>query len=70
MYDDTGTFFIVQGATFMPFFATGIHFSPTGNFLEGEQNPMYNASLGKLHKSIILSLDTLLTLEQDSTSSP
>lgn len=51
MYDDIGTFFIVQGATFMPFFATGIHFSSTGDFLEGEQNPMYNASLGKLHTS-------------------
>ncbi|RHZ61828.1 putative plasma membrane ammonium transporter (Ato3) [Aspergillus thermomutatus] len=40
-----GTFWIVQGTTFMPFFATGTHFSPTGNFLEGQQTPMYNASI-------------------------
>lgn len=70
MYDETGTFFIVQGATFMPFFDTGIHFSSTGNFLEGEENPMYNASLGKLHTSILLRPNTLLTVRQGSTSSP
>lgn len=46
----TGTFWIVQGTTLMPFFATGIHFSSTGNFLEGQQTPMYNASIGLLNK--------------------
>ncbi|EAW24524.1 putative plasma membrane ammonium transporter (Ato3) [Aspergillus fischeri NRRL 181] len=40
-----GTFWIVQGTTLMPFFATGTHFSSTGNFLEGQQTPMYNASI-------------------------
>ncbi|GFG18160.1 protein alcS [Aspergillus udagawae] len=40
-----GTFWIVQGTTLMPFFATGTHYSSTGNFLEGQQTPMYNASI-------------------------
>lgn len=31
----------------MPFFATGIHFSPTGDFLEGQENPMFLSSLGE-----------------------
>lgn len=44
----TGTFWIVQGTTMMPFFATGTHFSSTGNFLEGTETPMYNASIGPL----------------------
>ncbi|KAF7163920.1 hypothetical protein CNMCM6106_000692 [Aspergillus hiratsukae] len=41
-----GAFWIVQGTTKMPFFATGTHFSSTGNFLEGQETPMYNASIG------------------------
>lgn len=46
----TGTFWIVQGTTLMPFFATGTHFSSTGNFLEGQQTPMYNASIGSIRR--------------------
>lgn len=37
----------------MPFFGTGIHFSPTGNFLEGQENPMFNSSLGELAPPLI-----------------
>lgn len=46
--DSAGTFLIVQGALFMLFFATGIYFSSTGDFLEGEENRMYNLNLGEL----------------------
>ncbi|EAW15000.1 putative plasma membrane ammonium transporter (Ato3) [Aspergillus clavatus NRRL 1] len=41
-----GAFWLAQGAGMMPFFATGTHLSPTGNFLEGQKSPMYDASLG------------------------
>lgn len=38
----------------MPFFATGIHFSSTGDFLEGQQNPMYYSSLGERKPELAL----------------
>ncbi|OJJ57943.1 hypothetical protein ASPSYDRAFT_153100 [Aspergillus sydowii CBS 593.65] len=39
-----GTFWLVQGATLMPFFATGTNYSPTGNSLEGQQTASYAAT--------------------------
>ncbi|KAJ5698457.1 hypothetical protein N7462_000462 [Penicillium macrosclerotiorum] len=41
-----GTFWIVQGTTQMPFFATGLNYSSTGNALEGMQTPEYSATTG------------------------
>ncbi|KAE8318547.1 GPR1/FUN34/yaaH family-domain-containing protein [Aspergillus transmontanensis] len=41
-----GTFWIVQGTGLMPLFATGLHYSSTGNALEGMQTPSYNATVG------------------------
>ncbi|OJJ04453.1 hypothetical protein ASPVEDRAFT_135211 [Aspergillus versicolor CBS 583.65] len=39
-----GTFWLVQGTTQMPFFATGTNYSPTGNSLEGQQTASYAAT--------------------------
>ncbi|GES66280.1 plasma membrane ammonium transporter [Aspergillus terreus] len=41
-----GTFWIVQGTGLMPFFATGLHYSETGNALEGMQTPSFAATTG------------------------
>ncbi|KAE8380208.1 GPR1/FUN34/yaaH family-domain-containing protein [Aspergillus bertholletiae] len=41
-----GTFWIVQGTGLMPFFATGLQYSSTGNSLEGMETPSYHATLG------------------------
>jgi succinate-acetate transporter protein len=41
-----GTFWIVQGTSLMPLFATGLLYSPTANALEGMHTPSYNASVG------------------------
>lgn len=43
----TGTFWLVQGTSLMPFFAVGTMYSPTGNTLEGMQTPEYSATIGK-----------------------
>ena len=34
----------------MPFFATGLHYSSTGNALEGMQTPSYNATMGMYNR--------------------
>ncbi|KAL4922070.1 GPR1/FUN34/yaaH family-domain-containing protein [Aspergillus aurantiobrunneus] len=39
-----GTFWLVHGGSLMPFFGTGIHYSPTGNFLEGQETEAYHAT--------------------------
>ncbi|KAL4862133.1 hypothetical protein BDV12DRAFT_203351 [Aspergillus spectabilis] len=49
-----GTFWIVQGTTQMPFFATGTNYSPTGNSLEGQQSASYAASTGFYYISLAL----------------
>ncbi|KAF5861719.1 hypothetical protein ETB97_012671 [Aspergillus alliaceus] len=41
-----GTFWIVHGTGLMPIFATGLHYSSTGDALEGMQTPSYHATLG------------------------
>lgn len=41
-----GTFWIVQGGGQMPFFATGMNYSPTGNSFEGMQTEAYAATIG------------------------
>ncbi|BCS19639.1 uncharacterized protein APUU_20071S [Aspergillus puulaauensis] len=41
-----GTFWLVQGGGLMPFFATGLNYSPTGNSFEGQKTPAYHATLG------------------------
>ncbi|KAE8148921.1 putative plasma membrane ammonium transporter [Aspergillus avenaceus] len=41
-----GTFWIVQGTSLMPFFATGLLYSETGNAMEGMTSPGYNATVG------------------------
>ncbi|KAF9894799.1 hypothetical protein FE257_004420 [Aspergillus nanangensis] len=41
-----GTFWIVQGAGLMPFFATGLHYSTTGNALEGMETASFAATTG------------------------
>lgn len=41
-----GGFWVVQGTNLMPFFATGIQYSPDGNWMDGLSTPGYNASLG------------------------
>ncbi|RJE25861.1 hypothetical protein PHISCL_01837 [Aspergillus sclerotialis] len=55
-----GTFWIVQGTGLMPFFATGNQYSPTGNWLEGQESPTYAASLGFYF--VTLGIVTLLYL--------
>jgi hypothetical protein len=49
----TGTFWLVQGTSLMPFFAVGTMYSPTGNTLEGMQTAEYSATVGKFSNSII-----------------
>ncbi|KAI9375061.1 GPR1/FUN34/yaaH family-domain-containing protein [Aspergillus egyptiacus] len=41
-----GTFWIVQGTTQIPFFATGRNYSPTGDILEGQHTASYAATTG------------------------
>ncbi|KAB8078134.1 GPR1/FUN34/yaaH family-domain-containing protein [Aspergillus leporis] len=52
-----GTFWIVQGTSLMPLFATGLLYSPTANALEGMHTPSYNASVGFYYVAL-----TILTL--------
>ncbi|KAE8352033.1 GPR1/FUN34/yaaH family-domain-containing protein [Aspergillus coremiiformis] len=49
-----GTFWIVQGTGLMPLFATGLHYSSSGNALEGMQSPSYNATLGFYYVALTL----------------
>jgi hypothetical protein len=46
-YSITGTFWLVNGTSQMPFFAVGRNYSPTGGSLEGETTPMFYATVGK-----------------------
>ncbi|CEL03788.1 Putative GPR1/FUN34/YaaH-class plasma membrane protein [Aspergillus calidoustus] len=55
-----GTFWLVQGATLMPFFATGTNYSPTGNSLEGQQTESYAASVAFYY--VFLALLTFIYL--------
>ncbi|KAH8700419.1 hypothetical protein BGW36DRAFT_446955 [Talaromyces proteolyticus] len=41
-----GTFWLVYGTSLMPFFATGLNYSPTGNILEGQHTPEFYATTG------------------------
>lgn len=56
----TGTFWIVQGTSNMPFYAVGTNYSPTGNTLEGIQTPEYNATVGLYY--VVLALLTFIYL--------
>ncbi|KAL4768446.1 GPR1/FUN34/yaaH family-domain-containing protein [Aspergillus nidulans var. acristatus] len=40
-----GTFWLVQGGGLMPFFASGMNYSPTGNSFEGQQTGEYAATI-------------------------
>lgn len=42
----TGTFWLVQGTSLMPFFAVGTMYSPDGNTLEGMETAEYSATVG------------------------
>lgn len=41
-----GTFWLAQGGSLLPFFATGMNYSRTGNSPEGQQTASYHATLG------------------------
>ncbi|KAJ5212568.1 uncharacterized protein N7498_004214 [Penicillium cinerascens] len=56
-----GTFWIVQGASNMPFFAVGTNYSPTGNSLEGMQTPEYSATVG-LYYAILAVLTSVYVI--------
>ncbi|KAL3476643.1 GPR1/FUN34/yaaH family-domain-containing protein [Aspergillus californicus] len=47
-----GTFWIVQGTTLMPFFATGLQYAPDGNALEGAETASYHASIAFYYVSL------------------
>ena len=47
-----GTFWLVQGGGLMPFFASGMNYSPTGNSFEGQQTGEYAATIGTYLYSI------------------
>ncbi|KAL4736899.1 GPR1/FUN34/yaaH family-domain-containing protein [Aspergillus similis] len=55
-----GTFWLVQGGGLMPFFATGMNYSPTGNSFEGQQTAGYAATIGFYY--IFLGLLTFIFL--------
>lgn len=38
----------------MPLFATGLHYSSTGNALEGMQTPSYNATVGMYNRATFI----------------
>jgi hypothetical protein len=47
----TGTFWLVQGTSLMPFFAVGTMYSPDGNTLEGMETAEYSATVGEFRLS-------------------
>ncbi|KAL4804587.1 GPR1/FUN34/yaaH family-domain-containing protein [Aspergillus unguis] len=47
-----GTFWIVQGGGLMPFFATGLNYSPTGNNMEGQATEGYAATIAFYYVSL------------------
>ncbi|OJJ36201.1 hypothetical protein ASPWEDRAFT_156679 [Aspergillus wentii DTO 134E9] len=49
-----GTFWIVQGTNLMPFFATGLQYSASGNNLEGQTDPGYSATLGYYYVTLAI----------------
>ncbi|KAL4902060.1 hypothetical protein BDW74DRAFT_181219 [Aspergillus multicolor] len=55
-----GTFWLVQGGGLMPFFASGMNYSPTGNSFEGQQTEGYAATIGFYY--LFLSLLTFIYL--------
>ncbi|KNG89265.1 hypothetical protein ANOM_001614 [Aspergillus nomiae NRRL 13137] len=40
-----GSFWLVNGASLMPFFGVGTNYSPTGNSLEGQTTPMFYSTV-------------------------
>lgn len=66
----TGTFWLVQGTSLMPFFAVGTMYSPSGNTLEGMQTAEYSATVGKAPITNSSSvIDALNIAGQGSTTS-
>ncbi|KAF7586603.1 hypothetical protein BBP40_008630 [Aspergillus hancockii] len=49
-----GTFWIVQGTSLIPFFATGLLYSPTSNVMDGMQTPSYNATVAYYYVSLTI----------------
>ncbi|RDW68736.1 putative plasma membrane ammonium transporter (Ato3) [Aspergillus mulundensis] len=60
VYLTLGTFWLVQGGGLMPFFASGMNYSPTGNSFEGQQTEGYAATIGFYY--LFLSLLTFIYL--------
>ncbi|KAL2831541.1 GPR1/FUN34/yaaH family-domain-containing protein [Aspergillus cavernicola] len=55
-----GTFWLVEGASMIPWFATGANYSTTGNSLEGQQTAEYSATIAFYY--LFLSLLTFFYL--------
>jgi hypothetical protein len=52
--DITGSFWLVNGTSLMPFFGVGTNYSPSGNSLEGQATPMFYSTVGGSSSNLIL----------------